>query len=194
MKLFARILFGLSLSISFAFPVGVAALRARRQPAAAPLPVVSSPELDANFVSARLVDAIVQIESGGNPLRIGSKGERGLMQIKEDTWREVTASVFGNPLPFDLAFDPDLNRRVGVAYLAFLQRQLLPCQSDWVADERSLLLAAYNAGFGRVRKAGFDVGRLPATARDYVQRAAALHDALLADMAETVRQRLNAPL
>ena len=194
MNSFARISSWLLLSLSCAFPAGVAALRSRCLAQPPPIPSVPTPGFDASLVSSRLVDAIVQIESGGNPLQIGGKGERGLMQIKEDTWIEVTESLFGHPLPFDQAFDPALNRRVGVAYLASLHAKLLPSQPEWNADERSLLLAAYNAGLGKVRQAGFDVGRLPASARDYVARAGALHDALLADLAESVRRRLNASL
>ena len=102
--------------------------------------------------------------------------------------------LFGEPRPFDQAFDPALNRRVGIAYLAFLQESILPRQAEWQADERSLLLAAYNAGPGRLRRSGFDLDRMPSQTQDYVDRAGALHDAYLGDVASVLRARLSAAL
>lgn len=142
--------------------------------------------------AARLVDAIIQIESNGDARMVGRHGERGLMQIKSGTWRDMTARLFGHPLPFDQAFDPALNRRVGTAYLSFLQERILPRQAEWKADERTLLLAAYNAGPGRLAQSHFELARLPRQTQDYVERASALHDFFLEEMASSIRQRLLA--
>lgn len=161
-------------------------------PAAPTVPVRKA--VDAGQAAARLVEAVIQIESGGDPLKVGRHGERGLMQIRAGTWRDVTARLYGAPLPFDRAFDPALNRRVGAAYLAHLQDRLLARRSEWKADERTLLLAAYNAGPGRLRAARYAIERLPRSTRDYVERASALHDTLLEDSAQAVRQRLQAAL
>ena len=139
--------------------------------------------LDAEENASRLVDAIIQIESNGDARKVGRHGERGLMQIKAGTWRDMTTRLFGRPLPFDRAFDPALNRRVGTAYLAFLQESLLPRRAEWKSDERALLLAAYNAGPGRLRRSGFDLDRMPAQTQDYVERASALHDVYLGELA-----------
>ena len=106
----------------------------------------------------------------------------------------MTTRLFGTPRPFDQAFDPVLNRRVGTAYLAFLQESLRPSQTDWRADERSLLLAAYNAGPGRLRRAGYDLSQMPSQTQDYVERASALHDAYLGSMAAAALQRLLSQL
>lgn len=135
------------------------------------------------LVTQLLVDSIVQIESSGNPRTVGSKGERGLMQIKELTWRETTRRIFGRSASFKRAFDPALNRKVGTAYLGELHAFLHANRENWQADERSLLLACYNAGPTRVAKARFRLDRLPASTRDYVQRATALHDVFLEEHA-----------
>ena len=145
--------------------------------------VTAEPALDAEQNAARLVDAIIQIESQGDARMVGRHGERGLMQLKSGTWRDMTTRLFGTPLSFDRAFEPDLNRRVGVAYLAFLQESILPRQAEWKSDERALLLAAYNAGPGRLRRSGFDLDRMPAQTQDYVERASALHDVYLGELA-----------
>jgi hypothetical protein len=184
------------LAVALLLPLTVPAIHPHR----GTLPVVPAARLtgfspatpDAEHTATVLVDAIIQIESNGDPRKVGRHGERGLMQIKAGTWRDMTTRLFGRPLPFDRAFDPALNRRVGTAYLAFLQEQLLARKTEWKSDERALLLAAYNAGPGRLRKCGFCMTGMPRQTRDYVARATALHDAFLKDMASAVRQRLLA--
>lgn len=136
-----------------------------------------------HLVTELLIECVIQIESAGNPLTVGSAGERGLMQIMPGTWQETTRYLYGSPLSFRQAFNPALNREVGTAYLARLHQFLVEHRARWRADERSLLLACYNAGPNRVLEAGFDVRRLPASTRDYVKRASTLHDALLQDYA-----------
>ncbi|MBP7830526.1 MAG: lytic transglycosylase domain-containing protein [Kiritimatiellae bacterium] len=128
-----------------------------------------------------LVEAVIQVESGGNPRKVGKAGERGLMQIKKGTWREVTRRLYGKPLPFDRAFEPELNQIVGRAYLEYLGGFLRQNQARWQADELSLLLACYNAGPTRVEKGGFNPARWPAFTRDYVQRVTALREHYLAE-------------
>ena len=138
---------------------------------------------------ALFLDAVIQVESRGDPACVGSAGERGLMQIKRDTWREVTARLYGQPLAFDQAFDPAANRRVGRAYFDELHRFLLENRSAWRSDLRSLLAGCYNAGPGRVERAGFSVRRLPRSTRAYVDRVNSLHDYYLATRGEGLAAR-----
>ena len=140
--------------------------------------------------SELLVQSIIQIESMGNPRMVGSKGERGLMQIMEGTWGDVTRGIYKEPVSFTMAFNPEVNTQVGKAYLTQLQRVLYTNKSHWNADLRSLLLASYNAGPYRVAKAGYDLRKLPRSTQDYVKRGKALHDALM----ETQQLELQAML
>ncbi len=195
MKRVRSILNGLLLGTALWTPIAVQAFRPRTESAVPRFPVVApAASLSAEQNAVRLVDAIIQVESNGDARKVGRHGERGLMQIKAGTWRDMTTRLFGQPLPFDQAFDPALNRRVGTAYLAFLQERLLPRQAEWRADERALLLAAYNAGPGRLRDAGFDLDRMPRQTRDYVERASALHDAYVQALANALRPRLQTAL
>lgn len=185
----------LILAAALFVPMGVSAVRSNRAPAIPGFPAPDSARtVGAEQNAVRLVDAIIQIESKGDARKVGRHGERGLMQIRAGTWRDMTIRLFGEPRPFDQAFDPDLNRRVGTAYLAFLQEGLLPRQAEWKSDERTLLLAAYNAGPGRLRAAGFDLDRMPDQTRDYVERASALHDAYVQAFAEALRPRSQTAL
>lgn len=137
--------------------------------------------LSQDLLGDLLVEAIIEIESGGHPRRVGAAGERGLMQIMPETWADMTRQVYGHEISFDRAFDPELNRRIGRHYLAFIQRFLRENEPRWRADERSLLLACYNGGLGRVEQAGFDLRKLPASVQDYARRGSALHNALVTE-------------
>lgn len=80
-------------------------------------------------LSPRLVQAVVQVESGYNPRALSSKGAMGLMQLMPETAAD---------LGVDDPFDPAQNLRGGVRYL---RMQLQRYRGDL---EKAL--AAYNAG------------------------------------------------
>ncbi len=67
----------------------------------------------ANGLPVDIADAVVAVESGYDPARIGSVGEIGLMQV-----RPATAAMLGfKGNPVQLA-DPETNIHLGVTYLA----------------------------------------------------------------------------
>jgi len=101
------------------------------------------------------------------------------MQIKSGTWADTTRKLYGRSISFSRAFEPELNREVGTAYLAHIHQFLQENRQHWKSDERALMLACYNAGPGRVEQARFNVRRLPPSTRDYVERVSALHDHFL---------------
>jgi soluble lytic murein transglycosylase-like protein len=88
-------------------------------------------------VSRELVRAVIEAESDWNPRAVSPAGAVGLMQLMPNT---AAAFRVGN------RFDPAENIRGGVAYLAFLMEE---CGGDL-----RLVVGAYNAGHGRVLKAG----------------------------------------
>jgi transglycosylase-like protein with SLT domain/uncharacterized protein DUF4124 len=104
-------------------------------------------------VDPRLVDAVVRVESGGNPRAVSPKGALGLMQLMP-----ASAARLG----VRNAFDPEQNIDGGVRYL----RDLL---QRFGGDVR-LALAAYHAGPEAVR-AHRGIPPYPDT-RQYVQLVA----------------------
>jgi len=91
-----------------------------------------------------LAGAVERVESRGRVDAVSPKGAAGVMQLMPDTARMMHARLFPNE-PFDearLTRDATYNRALGRAYL---QDMLLR-----YGGNRTLALAAYNAGPGRV--------------------------------------------
>lgn len=86
-------------------------------------------------IDARLVKAVIQVESSFQPRARSPKGAMGLMQLMPATARQYEA---GNP------YDPASNIDAGTKYLSKLLQEF----------ELPLALAAYNAGEGTVRRFG----------------------------------------
>jgi soluble lytic murein transglycosylase-like protein len=86
-------------------------------------------------VDARIVKAVIQVESAFQPRARSSKGAMGLMQLMPKTARQYEAH---NP------YDPVSNIEAGTKYLKRLLDEF----------ELPLALAAYNAGEGAVRRFG----------------------------------------
>lgn len=91
---------------------------------------------DANLLP--LTDKIIQAESSRNPRAVGDGGQsRGLMQIKEATWRRHTTE------PWSRAFEPALNIEVGKAEL---RRIVLVYRSSGTEPSVAYVLFTYNTG------------------------------------------------
>lgn len=86
-------------------------------------------------VDARLVKAVIQVESSFQPRARSPKGAMGLMQLMPATARRYQARN---------VFDPRINIETGTRHLRTLLREF----------ELPLALAAYNAGEAAVRRFG----------------------------------------
>jgi soluble lytic murein transglycosylase-like protein len=101
-------------------------------------------------VDPLLVKSVIAAESNFNPNAVSRKGAMGLMQLMPATARQLGVSN---------AFDVQQNIEAGVRYLRYLKTRF--------SDER-LVLAAYNAGEGAVKKHGW-IPPYPETI-DYVHK------------------------
>jgi soluble lytic murein transglycosylase-like protein len=87
-------------------------------------------------VDARVVDALIRVESAYHSQALSPKGARGLMQVMPATGRQYGA--------LDL-FDPKVNLDAGIQHLKKLLSRY---------DDLPLALAAYNAGEAAVDRFG----------------------------------------
>jgi len=88
-------------------------------------------------VDPLLVRSVMQVESNFNPNAVSPKGAMGLMQLMPSTARQMGVTN---------AFDVRQNIEGGVRFLRYLKTKF--------QDDR-LVLAAYNAGEGAVKKHGW---------------------------------------
>lgn len=89
-------------------------------------------EARAQNVPVRIVYAIIQVESGGDPGAVGAAGEIGLMQLMPPT-----ADQMGYRGSRAGLFDPRTNIHYGTKYLAWQMKRY---------RELSAAIAAYNSG------------------------------------------------
>ena len=102
-------------------------------------------------IKAEVILAVIKAESNFNPKAVSKSGAQGLMQLMPETARTLGVTD---------AFHPAQNIAGGTLYLAMLAREF--------GDNASLVLAAYHAGPGNVKKHG-GVPPFKAT-REYIER------------------------
>ncbi len=103
--------------------------------------------------------AVMRAESGGRSRAVSHAGAMGLMQIMPRTWTTLSARFGLGPDPFDVR----ANILGGAAYLRMMWDRY---------GDIALMLAAYNAGPGRVDDYRMGRRRLPVETRNYVARIA----------------------
>jgi hypothetical protein len=120
-------------------------------------------------VDPRLIAAIIEIESGGNPRAVSFRGAKGLMQLMPAVCRKYSVSD-----PFNV----EQNIHAGTAYFAYLLRVF--------RQNKEHALAAYNCGLKHV----FDCdGVPPGQARQFVDRIFACYDGC--ELCESNPQKVN---
>jgi len=113
----------------------------------------------ANGVDAALMKAMIAVESGYDPAAVSDKGAIGLMQVLPETASRYGIAADARRSVVQKLMDPATNLRIGARYLGDLLAAF--------AGDRTLALAAYNAGEQAVRQYGNRVPPFPET-RDYV--------------------------
>jgi hypothetical protein len=134
-----------------------------------------------NGLAPELLQAMVAAESGFDPKAVSPRGAVGLMQITPIAAQEVGLKAVQGRAVEELLADPRTNLHTGAKVLARL--------STLFPDRLDLIVAAYNAGEGAVRRAGHQVPDIPET-RQYVQTVLRLYRFLLPPKAvQQARQR-----
>ncbi len=95
-------------------------------------------------VDASLIYAVIHTESSFDPKATSFVGAKGLMQLTDSTleWALTRAGEQDKYTPQDL-YDPQVNIHYGVYVLTLLREQF---------ESTDTILAAYNAGAGRVKE------------------------------------------
>ncbi|WP_120966714.1 lytic transglycosylase domain-containing protein [Comamonas sp. lk] len=116
-----------------------------------------------------LIKAVIAVESGFNTGAVSPKGAVGLMQLMPATAERFGVSSSAKLSVQQKLVDPAVNVPAGARYLSYLM-SLFPGRLD-------LVLAAYNAGEGAVKKAGQAIPPYPET-RNYVKAVTGIYEQL----------------
>jgi hypothetical protein len=141
------------------------------------LALVILQESEAARLDARLVLAVIEVESGYDPSAVSPVGALGLMQVLPGTQQR---EVGGRPGQADLSDDPVVNVRAGIRYL----RRCLDSYPDL-----DVALMAYNAGPNRLY-GWLQVGAVPLEVRGYARRVLEGQARLRRDLPEPGGPRL----
>ena len=95
-----------------------------------------------NNVDPLLIYAIIKAESNFDDEAVSGRGATGLMQLMDNTAKEVATNESIEYVSNDSLHDPETNIRIGVKYFADLIA---------IFQNEAISLAAYNAGMGTVQ-------------------------------------------
>jgi hypothetical protein len=119
------------------------------------------------LVTDAFVEAVAQIESGGDSQAKGDSGKAaGRWQMHEAAWADITAYRLRKGWqvwPYEQAQDASVARIYARDYLTMLEDRLRNVLGDQVTVE--MIYAAYNMGFGNFRKREFLIENSPAATR-----------------------------
>ena len=98
----------------------------------------------ANNLDSKLVYAIIKAESNFDPNITSNSGAMGLMQIMEETAKEIAEELDYDYVTKEILYQPEVNIMIGTRYFSNLLKAY--------KGNLNLALAAYNAGMGNVNK------------------------------------------
>ena len=124
-------------------------------------------------VTPAQVDAIIRVESAGNPAAVGRLGERGLCQFFPAAWADTSRWRRAHGLavyPYSLAHDVEAGYTYAVSWLTLNEDRLRAAlgRQPTIGE----LYAAHQLGFAGFRAKGFDLSRCPTITKVVAARLA----------------------
>lgn len=129
----------------------------------APIVIVCPAAVPAPIDPPRMLLALSRVENPKQDVRaVGPRGERGLWQMKESTWKDTTG------WPFSLATDPAVSRCVARTRLIFCEAEL---QKAGLAVSVRNMALVWREGLSAVINHKFQ----PKAVRDYAIRVESIY-------------------
>jgi soluble lytic murein transglycosylase-like protein len=124
-----------------------------------------------SIINQGYINGIIIAESNGDSMATGGIGERGLMQITEDTWKDMNKNK-----DFDLAYHRRNNINAGIRYLNEITRMYRKEMPNWQSlsdtDKKRYVSAAYNTGFNNIKRVNYDLSKIFNSTKKYVSKTA----------------------
>ena len=135
--------------------------------------------MNAASPSDRLLDAIAQVESGGDAHAVGKLGERGAWQFTRATWYDACKRGGLGPITFLRAHHSITARLVASAHLHYLQEELR-CALGRAPQPREVY-CAWNLGLSGFAHRRYAYRRCPRATREAALRVEVLCNTKLTD-------------
>jgi soluble lytic murein transglycosylase-like protein len=120
------------------------------------------------LITKSFIKKIISIESGYDSTKVGTSGERGLMQIMEGTYNTFSNESFNN------AFNVRTNIRTGIKLLKWIEQTLSRDHPEWEilskTDKLKMIGAAYNGGYTLLSKNNYEIELMKPHTIKYVQK------------------------
>jgi len=138
-----------------------------------PLLLILASAICLSAVTPAQVDAIIRVESAGNPAAVGRLGERGLCQFFPAAWADTSRWRRAHGLavyPYSLAHDLEAGYTYANSWLTLNEDRLRAAlgRPPTIGE----LYAAHQLGFAGFRAKGFDLSRCPTITRVVAARLA----------------------
>jgi soluble lytic murein transglycosylase len=122
-----------------------------------------------DYISKKYVRTIVKVESDDNPRAVSKRGARGLGQIMEDTWDDISKEDY-----LKNVFIPEKNIYISIKHLIGINEFCRLTHPNWNKltnkEKIDLIAASYNGGCGRLKGKSWDIERMPEETRRYVSK------------------------
>jgi len=128
-----------------------------------------------------LVEAVIEVESSGDPDAVSPQGCIGLMQINPNgalkEWNEYQTKIC-NGVPYgakyrdfanDSLYYPIINKTIGTWYLKRLK-------NHYKCPTIEHILSAYNGGITRLRRNNWDIEKMPSETKSYVKKVMRIYN------------------
>lgn len=120
------------------------------------------------LINDKLVNAIIEVESNGNPYAVSKKGAKGLMQLTYEAWKQIELKLSYSKN----VFNPKINKEVGTRYLEWIENFCEDNHPTWnilpLNQKRNIIAAAYNGGPAKLKKNNWDIKKMPCETKNYV--------------------------
>ena len=120
-------------------------------------------------ISKELFLKLIQKESSFNIYAHHKKSNaRGLTQIREETWKTLEKKVSYKKG----VYNPEKNLEVSLKFMKWLKNYNKKFNPKWdsldLKEKQSYILASYNWGPGNLKKASWNLNKIPSETKDYI--------------------------
>jgi len=137
-------------------------------------PTFQNQHSDTALINSNFIDAIIKVESKGNPKALGKNGDRGLMQITPIVLKEWNQKHPKEQYTLSDLFAPEINTKIGTWYLTEIDEYCSRNHPSWsktpISEKRKIIIAGYNGGKARLKSKKWKIEKMPKITRTHLEK------------------------